>query len=76
VQLVDLYGDACDGCESKRECLVVAQLLSEYKDVFSRGDHDMGPAKALCQEIPLVAGRVTIRQPTRRLGPEKEKEVS
>jgi len=33
--LVDLYGDACNGCESKRERLVVVQLLSEYKDVFS-----------------------------------------
>jgi len=54
----------------------VAQLLSEYKDVFSCGDHDMGLAKAVCHEIPLVAGTVPIRQPTRRLGPEKEKEVS
>jgi len=54
--LVDLYGDACDGCGSKRECLVVAQLLSEYKDVFSCGDHDMGLAKAVCHEIPLAAG--------------------
>jgi len=59
--LVDLYGDACDGCESKRECLVVAQLLPEYKDVFSCGDHDMGLAKAVCREIPLAAGTVPIR---------------
>jgi len=74
--LVDLYGEACDGCESKRECLVMAQLLSEYKDVFSCGDHDMGLAKAVCHEIPLAARTMPIRQPTRRLGPEKEKEVS
>jgi len=33
--VAELYGDACDGCESKRERLVVAQLHSEYKDVFS-----------------------------------------
>jgi len=54
----------------------MAQLLSEYKDVFSCGKHDMGPTKAVCHEIPLAAGTVPIRQPTRRLGPEKEREVS
>jgi len=74
--LVDLYRDACDGCESKREHLVVAQLFSEYNDVSSCGDHDMGLAKAVCHEIPLAAGTVPIRQPTRWLGPEKEKEVA
>jgi len=74
--LVDLYRDACDGCESKRECLLVAQLLSEYKDMFSCGDNDMGLAKAVCHEIPLAAGTVPIRQPTRWLSPEKGKEVS
>jgi len=71
-----LYGDACDSCESKRERLVMAQLLSEYKDVLSCGDHDMGLTEAVCHEIPLAAGTVPIRQPTRRLGPEKEMEVS
>jgi len=71
-----LYGDACDGCENKRERLVVAQLLSEYKDVFSCREHDMGLTKAVCHEISLAAGMVPIRQPTRRLGPEKEREVS
>jgi len=74
--VAELYGDACDGCESKRECLVMAQLLSEYKDVFSCGDHDMGLTEAVCHEIPLAAGTVPIRQPTPRLGPEKEREVS
>jgi len=59
--IAELYGDACDGCESKRERLVMAQLLSEYKDLFSCGDHDMGLAKAVCHEIPLVAGTVPIR---------------
>jgi len=74
--LVDFYGDACDGWESKRECLVMAQLLSEYKDVFSCSDHDMDLAKAVCHEIPLAAGTVPIRQPTHQLGPEKKREVS
>jgi len=58
--LVDLYGDACDGCESEPERLVVAQLLSEYKDVFSCGDHDMGLAKAVCHEISLVVETVPL----------------
>jgi len=71
-----LYGNACDGCESKRERMIVAQLLSEYKDVFSCADHDMGLAKAVSHEIPLVAGMVPIRQLTCGLSPEKEKEVS
>jgi len=71
--VAELYGDAC---ESKRERLAVAQLLSEYKDVFSCGEHDMRLTKAVCHEIPQAAGTVPIRQPTRRLGPEKEREVS
>jgi len=54
----------------------VAQLLSEYKDVFSCGDHDMGLAKAVYHEIPLAVRTVPFRQPTRRLGLEKENEVS
>jgi len=74
--VAELYGDAYDGCESKRERPVMAQLLSEYKDVFSCGDHDMGLAKAVCHEIPLAAGAVPIRQPACWLGPEKERQVS
>jgi len=74
--LVDLYGDACDGCESKRERLVVVQLLSEYKDEFSCSDHDMGLTKAVCHEIPLAGVTRPISQPTHRLGLDKEKEVS
>jgi len=66
--IAELYGDARDGYESKRERLVMAQLLSEYKD--------MGLTKAVCHEIPLAAGTVPIWQPTRQLGPEKEREVS
>jgi len=74
--VAELYEDACDGCESKRKRLVMAQLLSEYKDVFSCGDHDMGLTKTVCHEISLAAGTAPIQQPTRRLGPEKEREVS
>jgi len=54
----------------------MAQLLREYGDVFSSGDHDVGLTNVVCHEIPLAAGTIPIRQPSRRLGPEKEKEVS
>jgi len=54
----------------------MAKLLCEYNDVFSSGDHDVGLTRAVRHEIPLAAGTVPIRQLTRRLGPEKEKEVS
>jgi len=54
----------------------MAQFLREYKDMFSSEDQDVGPTKAVCHEIPLAAGTVPIWQPTCRLGPEKEKDVS
>jgi len=72
----DLYQTACNGCASDQERQVMARLLCEYKDVFSSGDHDVGLTSAVRHEIPLVAGSTPVRQPTRRLGPEKEREVS
>jgi len=72
----ELYKSACDGCASNGERQAMAKLLREYDDVFSSGDHDVGLTTAVRHEIPLAAGTVSIRQPTRRLGPEKEKEVS
>jgi len=35
-----------------------------------------GLTRAVRHEIPLIVGTVPIWQPTRRLGPKKEKEVS
>jgi len=72
----ELYEAACDGCASNEECQAMAKLLSEYNDVFSSGDHDVGLTRAVRHEIPLAAGTVPIRQPMRRLGLEEEKEVS
>jgi len=69
----ELYEAACDGCTSNGECQAMAKLLREYNDVFSSGDHDVDLTRAVRHEIPLAAGTVPIRQPTRRLGPEKEK---
>jgi len=72
----ELYQTACDGCASNQERQVMARLLCEYKDVFSSGNHDVGLTSAVRHEIPLVAGTTPVRQPTRRLGPEKERQVS
>jgi len=54
----------------------MAKLLRDYGDVFSSGDNDVGLTGVARHEIPLTAGTVPIWQPTRRLGPEKEKEVN
>jgi len=71
----ELYETACGGCASNEKCQAMTKLLREY-DVFSSGDHDVGLTRAVCDEIPLAAGTVPIRQPPRRLRSEKEKEVS
>jgi len=70
--VTDLYQGTRGCCESSSECLKLAQLLQEYNDLFSCGDNDMGLTKVVCHEIPLAAGTVPIKQPTRRLGLEKE----
>jgi len=72
----ELYEAACHGCVSNQERRAMAKLLHEYNDMFSKGDHDIGLTRAVRHEIPLAAGTVPIQQPTRRLGQEKEKEVS
>lgn len=53
----------------------MAKLLHEYNDVFSSGNHDVGLSQAVHYGISLAAETVSIRQPTRSLGP-KEKVVS
>jgi len=72
----ELYKMACHGCASNEECQAMAKLLRKYQDVFSSGDHDVGLTRAIRHKILLAAGTVHNRQPTCRLGPEKEKEVS
>jgi len=70
--MADLYGGASRNCTSSTERQALAQLLTEYSDVFSCGDGDMGLTKVISHEIPLGAGTTPVRQPTRRLGPEKK----
>jgi len=69
----DMYQIACNGCASNRERQVMAQLLCEYKDVFSSGNHDIGLMSAVRHEIPLSAGTIPIRQPTWRPDPRRRR---
>jgi len=71
----DLYQSACEGCTGNDERQAMAQLLREYADVFSSRDHDVSLTSAIHHEIPLAARTLPIRQPARRLGPEKDEEV-
>ena len=43
--------------------------------MFSSGDDDQGHTTVVEHDIPLIPGARPVRQPARRLGPEKEKEV-
>lgn len=65
-----LYKRACQGCTSDDECLAMAQLLRDYKEVFGSGDHDVGLTQAVRHETILTVGTILIRQLTRRLRPE------
>jgi len=70
--VADMYDGACGNCMSSTKCQALSQLLTEYSDVFSRDDGDMGLTKVISHEIPLSAGTNHIRQPTQSLSPEKE----
>jgi len=72
-RLADLQGWACSNCTSSTERQVLAQLLLECGDVFSRGDGDMGLTKVISHVIPLAAGTGPIKHSAWHLGPKKEK---
>ena len=62
-------------CETTDQYRRMAHLLTVYGDVFSQGDTDVGRTDLVQHSIPLVEGTKPIRQPPRRLGAEKDKEV-
>jgi len=62
--VVYLYSGASGNYTSSTERQVLVQLLTEYSDIFSRGDKDMGLTKVISYDIPLAAGTTPIRQPT------------
>ena len=62
-------------CDSTHQATRVAQLLTSYSDVFSKDEEDVGRTDLVQHAIPVELGTTPIRQPPRRLGPEKDKEV-
>ena len=62
-------------CETADQFARLAGLLIAYQDVFSKGDDDVGRTDVMEHSIPLMEGTRPIRQPPRRLGLEKDKEV-
>ena len=62
-------------CETDDQFARLAGLLIAYQDVFSKGDNDVGRTDMMEHSIPLMEDTRPIRQPPRRLGLEKDKEV-
>ena len=73
--LQDLYKQAAQNCTLPEQQKQICQLLREFGDVFSKGDDDMGLTHLTKHEIPVHRDARPLRQPARRLGPEKEAEV-
>ena len=53
----------------------MAQFLAAYSDVFNKGGDDVGRTDLVQHSIPMVEGTKPIRQPPRRVGAEKDREV-
>ena len=70
-----LLDQALRTCDSDHQVTRVTQLLTSYADVFSKDDEDVGRTDLVRHAIPVAPGTTPIRQPPRRLGPEKDKEV-
>ena len=70
-----LLDQALRTCQNDHQAMRTAQLLTSYADVFSKDDEDVGRTDLVRHTIPVVPGTTPIRQPPRRLGPEKDKEV-
>lgn len=73
--LVQLFQGAQPMCTSIEQEGRLQKLLVDYADVFSSGEDDVGLTNLVQHSIPLLPGTDPIRQPPRRLGPEKDLEV-
>ena len=62
-------------CKTGDQFAKLAGLLIAYQDMFSKGDDDVEQTVVMEHSIPLMKGTRPIRQPSRRLGLEKDKEV-
>ena len=73
--LRQLYGSIPSNSDVEPYRNQIVDLLSRYADVFSSGDQDTGRTNLVQHDIPVLPDTRPIRQPARRLGPEKEAEV-
>ena len=74
--LRDLYDHAVKTGLTLDQQLALRRLLHKYADVFSTGESDIGLTNLVKHSIPLKPNTAPIRQPPRRLGPEKDQEVA
>ena len=62
-------------CKTDDQFVKLAGLLTAYQGVFSKRDNDVGRTDMGEHSIPLLDGTRLIRQPPRRFGLEKDREV-
>ena len=63
--LQELFGESSEG-RTQRETQIIAKLLSEYQDVFSKHDDDLGLTSLAEHQIDLTDSK-PIKQPFRRV---------
>ena len=73
--LESLFANSVPHCESDEEKVALAGFLSEFADVFSKDDLDIGRTSLVEHEIPILPDSRPISHAPRRLGPEKEADV-
>ena len=61
----------CSASQQKQ----IEKPLCDYADIFSKDDNDVRTTDLVQHDIPIKPGARPVRQPPRRLGHEKEKEV-
>ena len=69
-----LFQQSIGHCDDSQKASL-ATLLSNYSDVFSAHDADVGRTALVQHSIPTLPGTAPIKQPPRRLGVEKDAEV-
>ena len=62
-------------CDTDDQVAKLAGLLTAYQDVFSKEDNDLGRTDMGEHSIPLLDDTRPTRQPPRRLGLEKDREM-
>jgi hypothetical protein len=75
VHLTQLYEEAVAACPTDEAALQIAELLTNYADVFSSGEGDIGRTNWVSHSITVKPGTEPVRHQPRRLGHEKELKV-